>query len=93
MVRSEERRAYYTRRQRYIETVMRDTSNAGTHSSTKSCYSVEYSIRFQRPKAVNMQYKIMKQLKLPLEFKAYHFGSALTGAGKSRDFQVGRSYF
>ena len=40
-----------------------------------------------------MQYKIMKQLKLPLEFKAYNFGSALTGAGKSRDFQVGRSYF
>ena len=35
-----------------------------------------------------MQYKIMKQLKLPLEFKAYYFGSALTGAGKSLTFKL-----
>ena len=78
MVRSDERRAYYTRRQRYIETIMRDTSNAGMQSCTRSCYSIEYSIRVQWPKSVNTQYKIMKQLKLTLEFKAYYFGSALT---------------
>ena len=42
------------RQQRYIETVMRDTSNAGMLSCTKSCYSIEYSIRVQRPKAVNV---------------------------------------
>ena len=35
-----------------------------------------------------MQYKIMKQLKLPLEFKAYYFGSALNEAGKSHDFEL-----
>ena len=35
-----------------------------------------------------MQYKIMTQLKSPLEFKAYHFGSALTGAGKSLAFKL-----
>ena len=35
-----------------------------------------------------MQYKIMKQLKSPLEFKAYHFGSALTGAAKSLAFKL-----
>ena len=33
--------------------------------------SIEYSIRFQWPKAVDMQQKIMKQVKLLLEFKAY----------------------
>ena len=30
----------------------------------------------------------MKQLKLPLKFKAYYFGSALTGAGKSLAFKL-----
>ena len=44
---SEERRLYLVRRQRYIETVMRDTNNAGMQSCTKSCYSIQYSIRFQ----------------------------------------------
>ena len=47
VLRSEERRLYFIRRQRYIETVMRDTSNAGMQSCTKSCYSIEYSIRVQ----------------------------------------------
>ena len=86
MVRSDERRAYYTRRQRYIEKVMRDASNTGMQSCTKSCYSIEYCIQsvfnVQRP-LIYMQYKIMTQLKTPLEFKAYHFGTALTGAGKN----------
>ena len=35
-----------------------------------------------------MQYKIIKQLKLPLEFKAYYFVSALTGGGKSLTFKL-----
>ena len=91
MVRSDERRAYYTRRQGYIETVMRDTSNTGMQSCTKSCYAIEYCIQsvfnVQRL-LIYMQYKIMKQLKSQLEFKAYHFGSALTGAGKSLAFKL-----
>ena len=33
------------------ETVMRDTSNAGMQSCTKSCYSIEYSILVHCPKA------------------------------------------
>ena len=41
---SKKRRLYFIRRQRYIETVMRDTSNVGMQSCTKSCYSIEYSI-------------------------------------------------
>ena len=65
MVRSEKRHLYFIRRQRYIETVMRHTSNAGMQSCTKSYYSIEYSIPVQWPKAVDMRYKIMKQLKLP----------------------------
>ena len=59
MVRSKKR---FIRRQRYIETVMRDTSNASMQSCTKSCYSIKYSICVQWPKAVDMRYKIMKQL-------------------------------
>ena len=47
MVRSERRHLYFIRRQRYIETVMRHTSNAGMQSCTKSCYEIEYSIRVQ----------------------------------------------
>ena len=42
-------------------------SNAGM----QSCYSIKYSIRVQWQKAVDMRYKIKKQLKLPLVFKAY----------------------
>ena len=40
---------------------MRDTSNA----------AIEYSFRVQWQKAIEMRHKIMEQLKLPLEFKAY----------------------
>ena len=47
MVRSERRHLYFIRRQRYIETVMRHTSNTGMQSCTKSCYEIEYSIRVQ----------------------------------------------
>ena len=35
------------------------------------CNSIEYSILVQWPKAVDMQYKIMKQHKIPLKFNAY----------------------
>ena len=50
---------------RYIETAIGGTAYADVQSRslvTKSCYSIEYSIRVQSPKAVDMRYKITKQL-------------------------------
>ena len=40
---------------RYIETVMRDTSNACMQSCTKSYYSLEYSICVNWPKVVDIK--------------------------------------
>ena len=45
--------------------------NECVQSCTKSYFSIEYSICVQWPKATDMQYNTMRQLKLPLEFKAY----------------------
>ena len=70
MVKSEERRLYSLAKIHWNSTT-RNTSNAWMQSCTESYYSIEYSIRVQWPSAVGVQYKIMKQLKLPLEFKAY----------------------
>ena len=59
-------------RQRYIETVMRDTSNVGMQSCTKSCYSLNIQSVFNDQRLLMLIIAIqMKQRKLPLEFKAY----------------------
>ena len=52
------RKDVWIRRQRYIETVMRDTGNACIQSCTKSFFFNRNSIRVQWPKAVDTQYKI-----------------------------------
>ena len=76
MVRSEETAVFVGKDTSFmsIETAMRDISNAYLRSwlGTKSYLnSIEYSIRVQWPKAIDMQFNTLKQLKLPLEFKAY----------------------
>ena len=53
---------------------MRDTSNACIQSWQHGSVIIQSNIQsvFNDPaKAVDMQQKIMKQLSLPLEFKAY----------------------